>query len=477
MAQVLGTYERGQFKRAAKLLHEEHEHAWKVSLDSSQTKMRYPDDAVITNLEFGRVLFDAGKFPQAIERFETSEAILNQDFHERAVVSARDAWTEAESLLTNQRAMPYSGFVYDRVMLNVYKSLASALSGDLDRAAVEARRVDGTQEDAIRVFRHEVKGSERASSEWEKVAATKQFANKSNLAPVASYPAAYADFVNPFATLAKGVVRRIRNHTNESAEVDFRNLASMMPDHPFVAEELAAIQRNEPATGKVYVLWENGMGPQRKSVEVVFRYGELRALSLGFEDELDWFDSAFLALPAFVNGRPASASLTIQSSEASASTSLVCDMNEVERFEYDLRMPTVLLRELARVTVQETLANAADQSARKKDRQRGDSASWSEVLTKGATLLYRAAVNLADDRCWRTLPANFGFAVLSVPADRMLRLSHSSTPATSTVVELPAGDTFLLVVRSTHRTQLSSHVAGFRSRSRGTAVPTYPLKP
>lgn len=464
-ADVMNPYRNGQLKRAAKVMQESHSRDWRVKTNAVTLKMTYGDQAVLANLERGRLFFDAGMFSEAIEALEISETIINQDFNERAAISARDLMSETEAVLVNQKAMPYRGFVYDQLMIGTYKSLAAAFTGDLDRALVEARRIDENQEAAIRTFKAEVAGSSSAGNAWEELSSKPGFrAKHTSFGGADTVPASYAKFVNPYATLVKAVLRRLRNHSAETGEVDLRNLLSMMPDNTFVARELERCQSNESAAGTVYVLWENGLGPRRRSVEVAIRYGEIRAIFHNFRNDLEWFDTAFIALPEFVRGKRAAKSLVVEADGRRIRSQLICNMDMVERFEFEQRMPMVFAREVARLITQETLAHEVGKIA---SRNKGDGDGTIEVLALAATLAYRAVVNQADDRCWQTLAADYQFVALPIPGNRTLRLSLSGGKAAPAEVILPAGDAILLVVRSVNPSHISWHAAGFPLSLRG----------
>jgi hypothetical protein len=413
-------------------------------------------------------LFDAGEFEKSLEAFELAESILHHDFDERATISAKDAAAETESLLVNQKAMPYSGFVYDRILLNTYKSMAAACAGDLERALVECRRIDESQEEARRIFNKESDGSKGERGLLKSLQKDKEFISDNPQLRAASIPVEYRNFVNPFATLVKGVMRRIKNHPDESGEVDFRNLVSMLPGNREVVAEYERIQKNQSAAGTLYVIWENGLGPRRRSVEVGIRYGKLRHSTYSPKWEFtDWMDTAYLALPELVPGRQAGTSLMVETTDGnSPATELVSDMNSVERFEYQERMPMVLMRELARVVAQETLANEIEKSAKKKDKGKykgandDDEVFWS-LLSKIGTNVYKSIVNQADDRCWRTLACNYQFTAIPIPENRRVRLSINGGSGKPEIVELPDGEVLLLIVRSVNKRHLSYHAVGF----------------
>ncbi len=469
-AGFFGRYRRGHFQAASRVLQQEHKDEWKVRFNAAKDQMRYPDSAVLWNLERGKVLLAAGKFSDAFLAFEVAETIINQDFQERAILSSRDALAEVEASLVNAKAMPYEGTVCDRIYINVHKSLAAALGQDLESALVECRRAEEVQEEAIRQWRGEV---QKRGGSKKRFAQDPELRNTfPELAEAESLPPAYRDFANPWATLVRGVLRRIRNRAGEDGVLEFRNLTSMLPNNQPVQDELRRALDGETAAGLVYVLFENGLAPGLQSRETMIRRGWLRALGKENPDSLYAFENTFLALPAPTRARPAADFLRISASGSSSAspTALISDQGTVQKFEFSQRFPSILLRELARVVAQETLTHTVREIAEGVDNEKDDSPGGWEILATLGGLVYKGVVNQADDRSWRTLAADYQFAVVPIPADRRLQLSLAGGNARSEV-NLPSGETVLLVVRSVRHNHISWHAVGFGEDPTLAALP------
>ncbi len=469
MAGPYGRYRTGDFSGAAELMQEGYRDRWKVRFDPEAGTMDFADDAVLWNLERGKMLLDAGRYPGAYRALEDAETVVNQGFGERAVVSAREVGDELESLATNQKALPYRGAVRDKVLLNAYKALAALFEHDLDRALMEARRVEEAQDAAIREFAAEAEAGDRASARKGVQLDYGVFVTDSRvredlpwLQGADAYPPAYQDFVNPFALLVKAVLRRVKDDAYERADVDLRNLASMVPENRYLVEEFQRADAAAPPAGWVYVLFENGLAPVVESVEVEVPYGYLRALGgRGTNDVYDLLNRAYFALPALRPARRPAQSLFVRDSLGQEDQSLrVADMETVMRYEFERRYPGVLVRELLRVLAQETASHEITQAARKQDDVLG-------VVAALGGLLYKSAMNRADDRSWRTLPAEYHFLVRPMPADGHLLLGLSGGGVEPVELDLSGWDVAVLYARSVNRENLVVHQALFTYGSGG----------
>ncbi|MCX6983351.1 MAG: hypothetical protein NT118_01180, partial [Lentisphaerae bacterium] len=79
-------------------------------------------DELMWRLEQGKIKFDAGDYKGSLMAFEKCETLI-KEFDDRATINAREAGAETGSAFTNQNALPYRGYNYDRILLNTYKAL------------------------------------------------------------------------------------------------------------------------------------------------------------------------------------------------------------------------------------------------------------------------------------------------------------------------------------------------------------------
>jgi hypothetical protein len=90
---------------------------------------------VLYRMDRGMTLHLAG-------RYEESTAVLDKAEQEIEDLYTRRISTQTKAFLYNDTELPFEGAAYEQVMVNVLKALNYAVSGNLQEALVEARRVD-----------------------------------------------------------------------------------------------------------------------------------------------------------------------------------------------------------------------------------------------------------------------------------------------------------------------------------------------
>ncbi len=441
IAPVLEPYADGDFEYAAEVMAEDCAGFWEVEKDPEAGTISYDNDAVIWNLERGKVLLDAGLYEESYSAFEDAEVILNQDFSERAILSARDAAAEAGATLTNQKALPYKGYVSDRVLLNAYKALAALGAGDGERALAEARRVEMAYEEALKILELDAEDADAAASENQMTMDMSALEGSEGapqpLVGADAIPSFYGDFVNPFALLVVGIVRQVAANGVEDPEVVFRSLCNFFPEHGCLQEEWSTAQAGRRPSGHVYILHEDGLGPHIFSEEMAVPYGLIRSEMPGANDFLA---TAFLAVPVLKSGTNGGGGVAVMdaSGKKIAQTGRVAEMGPIAQNEQNIRMPKVLVREAARILVQEIASHAASEAV-------SDQGQAAQIGVAVLGILYKAAMNQADDRFWRTLPNTYAFACFAAPAGGEIEIA-TAAGAGSQIVEVdPKGNTLIRI--------------------------------
>ena len=96
-------------------------------------------------------------------------------------------------------------------------------------------------------------------------------------------------------------------------------------------------------------------------------------------------------------------------------TALVSDMDSVIGLDFKNEMPIVITKTIAATVVKGVAAYAANAAA-------GQQSDWAGLLTQIGTAIYQAAVNIADERTWTTLPKQFQACHFPTPPDRKIEL-------------------------------------------------------
>jgi hypothetical protein len=101
--------------------------------------------------------------------------------------------------------------------------------------------------------------------------------------------------------------------------------------------------------------------------------------------------------------------------DTNGKTELLADMDSVIGLDFKNEMPVVITKTIASTVVKAVSAYAINQAAS----QQSDLAG---LFAKIGTAIYQAAVNIADERTWTTLPKQFQFCRIPTPPDRKIVL-------------------------------------------------------
>jgi uncharacterized protein len=423
---VYSTYRQGNAEAAAQLA-------------SSKTYQRRfkSNDRLLWTLETAKMHHTAGNFAESNRLFEQAEEII-ADFEQRATYNVRAGLANLGAVATNPAALPYRGTYAEKILVNTYKAMNYLGLGDLEAARVEIRRSYERQREAILQ-------NEAAIAEAQKTAAARNIPSRSALDSPAlrkavevdtDVAAAYANFSNPFTTFLSGLVY-MADEDPARAEVDFRLLASLPLPNRFVQQELELVEKHlrgeaQLPRRRVYVVFENGLGPVREEMRV-----DLILPQIGYTG---------FAFPQ-ISFQPTSVSslrVTLSGDEDPVHTERVASIDQIVATDFQTQMPAMALRTLTSVVAKEVVA-----------KQLTDELDIFGLLIGS---VYKAVVNRADTRTWQTLGKEFQIAAFDHPESGSLRLSlagpNKNELSTRQEVKLPEGDIVLLLVRSVNSNDL-----------------------
>jgi hypothetical protein len=106
---------------------------------------------------------------------------------------------------------------------------------------------------------------------------------------------------------------------------------------------------------------------------------------------------------------------TITASSTTATTSLIASMDSVIGLDFKNEMPVVVTKTIVSTVTKAISAYAVNNAAN----QQSDLAG---LFSQISTAVYQAAVNIADERTWTTLPKEFQVCRFSTPPDRKIVL-------------------------------------------------------
>jgi hypothetical protein len=413
-------------------------------------------DELMWRLEEGKIKFDSGRFKESLQAFEAAEKLIF-DFDERAKLSARDLGAETGAAFTNQNALPYKGFIYDRILLNAYKSLCYLGLGDSAGAMVEIRRMHQRQKEAKEYFDAEIKRSEEqiskdraemsnkntdpASGDFQNIINSNPAMRESHEEVKGIAKKIYGDFVNPFCLYLSAINYMLESNYND-ANVDFGNLYKADPSNSLISADFATSLRKLGSTTPdelksskswdyplnkniVFVIFENGISAalKERKVQIILP----PPIPTGYSG---------IAFPVVEQFPEPFGELLVSADGKIYKTVLVADMDSVVGSEFNEIFPYIITRLVVSTIVKEASAFAAQMVA---EQAGGELAKWGTIA---ATSVYKYTFNTADTRCWQTLPKKYMITHFPKPKDGNLTLSAGTQ---SQNISLSADKTFSIV--------------------------------
>ncbi len=219
----------------------------------------------------------------------------------------------------------------------------------------------------------------------------------------------YAAYVNPFTVYLDGLyfmAAAADASDLERARKSFERVAAFAPDNPYVKEDLAMVDgllNGQPLPPTTFIIFETGCAPVRDQVRI-----DIPILVYN----VSYIGAAFPTLKPQGSYVPY---LTVSADGARATTSLVSDMDSVIGLDFKNEKPIVITKTIASAVIKGVAAYAGNHAANQQSDLVG-------LLAQISTAIYQAAVNIADERTWTTLPKQFQVCHVPTPPDRKIEL-------------------------------------------------------
>lgn len=398
-------------------------------------------------MELGLVLREGGQLDRSNETFESAEVLIDELF-------TRSISKEALAFLTSDETIPYSGEMWERVLVHYYRAMNYVDLGRYDDALVECRKINHRlkvwtdSEDDPPTYVTDAFAQYLTALLYEAGGDLNDAWVSLRLAD-----SAYVAYETAYGVPAPRALKRdmLRLAKLLGFRDDVTRLKERWPDVEPPADERIRGQ------GEVIVFWEEGFIPAKvqrdilvpilkhddRADRVVFARtlsGRVIAHPVYDDAELDYL--LRIAVPDFPPPDPNAARGWARLSAAgdSARSEIAQDLDAIARHGLDDRMGSILFR-----TILRGLAKFA--VTRGIEKKKGETAG---LLAN----LFTAVTEKADTRGWITLPRAIHVVRLFVPPgthDLTLEC-HAGDGATETVtfeaVSLGAGEVRFL----THRT-------------------------
>lgn len=379
---------------------------------------RTGNDRLLYLLERGRIAqlqgdFTASQadFAQAIDVFRANE--------DRAMLTLSGAGATGGALLTNDNAIPYKGYGYERVMAHQFQAFNYLGLGDAEAATVELRRAAQVQRELELKYEDEI-------------GKTREDANR-NQVGLGDYDRYFTgmdaltghlknSFQNGYTFYTSAVIWEALGEYN-SALVDYKKALELSPGNARLREDVIRADRGDApaqATGTVVVLFEQGFVPGKRPVGLAIPTldGGIFTIQFPVYDGSDYVPPSPLAVRADDGTR--------------AETALLVDTGALAVKALREQVPGMLVRQALR--------------ARAKYEMQKKAAEQGGVGGQFLANIYNLVSEQADLRSWLTLPGNAQAVRLALPPGTRQLEFASYTGSLSLPVEVRPGRTVLVRV-------------------------------
>jgi hypothetical protein len=400
-------------------------------------------DRILYSMERGRIAHILGNVDGSLRDFNVSMEAIR--FNEtKALITAVSAAENVGALLFNDNAISYEGEGYERVMLHHYQALNFLTKRDLEGAAVEVRRANNEQVEALRRFEREVDAVEKEADE-KRISSKSQSIVSNRYAQMNEIAGKVKNsFQNAYTFYVSGFIYELLDQAND-AYIDYKKALEIYPENHFIQQDVIRLaaslnmeedlndlqarfgsHRRRPPTetdnaGELLVLFEDGLAPQKQEVRIALPFREAGLVTLAF--------------PIYAERYTPQIPLSISSdTKFLGSTETICDIRALAVKALKEKAPIIATRQLIRA-----LAKGASNHAAKKQ--------FGDLGILGMNVI-NYATEQADLRSWLTLPANAQVLRVSLPPGRHRIVARHARGGTTADVEiLPNGKTLLRVVR------------------------------
>ena len=359
---------------------------------------------LLWSLQIGSIDRIEKNYTQSTEIFDVCEDMMTHFDSENSGVGHA-----VGAVAVNENIVPYTGQVYDGVMVNTYKALNFMSTGQYDLARVEFNRALDRQRRAKETFskeiqkqKEEISGDENSENVQKSLDNPEMQKRLEEVYPSLYNFSVYPDFVNPFATYMAGLFFLIEGDYSKSIDL-LKESAGMMPENTMILQDLDVVERalseGEAIEPTVWVIFENGLGPVKEEFRI-----DLPLFI--FTDNVRYVG---IALPKLMFRQAALTYLELKTDSTTSKTQLVADMDRVIQTEFEKDFKGILTRAIISTT-----AKAAAQYAL----ENNSNSSWAAV----AMAVYNFVSTAADVRIWTALPKDIQAARLVMPENGDLTL-------------------------------------------------------
>lgn len=345
-------------------------------------------DKLLYLSERGRLYQVYGQFDASKADFESAiQAYIDRE--EGARLKATDLAADSASLLTNDNAMPYRGYAFERIFLHQFQAFNYLASNDISGAGVELRRASLEQRNLELENEKAIAAAEEDASEN-----NVQLPDMTNIPQLQGMSQVVGDvkssFQNAYTFYTSAVIWEALGERN-AALVDYKKALAINPSSTMLQQDVKRLDRGRARTdtAALVVLYEDGFIPARQafSLTVPDAYNNnVYSIAFPFYATENWY-------------RPTSLRVTLDADHQS-DTEMIANFGAMAVRSLKEKIPAMLVRQILRARVKHEMQKQAEKA---------------DPLAGFAATLYNIASERADVRNWLTLPNNAQALRLEAP--------------------------------------------------------------
>lgn len=377
---------------------------------------------------------ESGRLHQLNNQFEASkvdfEAVHShyQEQDDAAYLQVSNVASGAAAVMTNDNAMPYTGYGFERIMAIHFQALNHLALGDLQAAAVELRRaaleqrlLEQKNQKAIDKAEQEAKTDNIDTNVWQ---SAPELVGTSQLAGTVK-----SSFQNAYTFYTSAVIWEAMGNSN-SALVDYKKAYEINPHNTQIQADIARVDKGlrlNKDKGHLVVFFEDGFVVDRQSFDLSLPYFTGGFISY-FSISVPYYNRARTPQPLSV--RAANSSL--------GTTEMIANLDAMAAKSLIEQLPVMIVRMVIR--------------ARAKYELQKQSADHAGILGSLVATIYNVVSEQADRRNWLTLPSNVQMLRAEVtPGTQQLELNLQGVSRSITIETKPGRVTMLRVVNANNR--------------------------
>ena len=384
---------------------------------------------------------ESGRLHQLNRQFAASREDFDEVYRryraldDEARIRLADMGAGAGSLLSNDNAIPYQGYAYERIMALHFQALNYLALGDVEGARVELRRAALEQRSQELAHQQAISDAENAARD--NGIALDSWRNSPELAGMELLAGQVkSSFQNAYTFYTSALVHEAAGDRN-AALVDYKKALEINPDNAGIREDVRRLDAGQAIgdadSGHLVVLLEDGFVAYKQSFDLALPYFASR----GGQQHVTYFTVAF---PYYAASVPLSQPLRVASDSQGelGQTAIIANINAMAARALKEQIPLMIVRMVLR--------------ARAKHELHQQSAEQGGILGSLLATVYNVVSEQADRRSWLTLPATVQLLRAPLPAGRQtVELMQGAVSRTVDVAIRPGRVTLLRAVNANGR--------------------------